>query len=405
MTSSKRPQERHPKGDQRGGQFAAATRPREIEASLSLEPAQGEPDERIDLPNPYRSENSLALVRHGNEWSLAPSLQTSPIGLEILLTGHPYPEIIYPDLTQTVLLGNVITEMLNKEYLKPEMLTTDFLESSQKPTATSLTETMPPDEALLAIWKDVTLSLECQRLSRQINGDMPLESPYVPAALLQANPSVGQNPIHTVLPTYLSSGAYHSVHHVCWKAVEDSDIKRTLSQRMREPSHDTLAVNPHFLSQLTDKCEKLRNDDPSAADDTIPPEILLARYHHLHGDHSQLKQWLERQSAHKQPIGDRIQLRWLLFMGLNDTSGATEDISALTFRRLVEQGHAPHDIACEMVFGKNPRERDMMPAKYPAIFTGKIKQWARNSPDLRAAILNAIHQPPPYQREDDVPSD
>ena len=404
MASPKRSQARHLKGDQRGGQFAPSARPRELDASLSLEPKQGEPDEQIDLPNPYRSENALALSRHGNEWSLDPSLQTSSIGLEILLAGHPYPEIIYPDLTQTVLLGNVIAEMLNKGYLNPEMLTTDFLESSQKATATSLTEAMPPDEALLAIWKDVTLSLECQRFSRQINGGVPLESPYLPAALLQANPSVGQNPILAVLPTYLSHGAHQCVHDVCWKAVEDSDIKRTLNQRMSESPYDTLVVNPHFLSQLSDKCERLRNADPSAKDDTIPPEILLARYHHLHGDRTKLRQWLDLQSAHKKPIGDRIQLRWLLFMALNDTSGATEGVSALVFRRLVEKGHAPHDIACEMVFGKNPRERDMVPSKYPDIFTVRIKQWARNSPDLRAAILNAIHKPPPYQRED-VPSD
>ena len=172
-----RKQPRVPAGQPGGGQFARVACAEEIPAPMNLLSEQiASPQDRLTVYGLYGS--SVELEKVHENWRYVPHVSTTKFGLKIL---HNQPEQDRLDLSCHIILGQAITNMINKKHVTPgeaelmlreiSWLADDEIPSQKNPDTDSLKKL-----AALRTY-GVSLSHELQQWLCYLQCNKPIPSP------------------------------------------------------------------------------------------------------------------------------------------------------------------------------------------------------------------------------------
>ena len=286
-------QQRQPKGSSRGGQFARSALPDQINGPLQHSSIDSYVTE-IEIPDPVTPQSgSLLLTKHKKRWRLAPTLNMTPIGLDLMAASPQY-ATIYQNTVIRMVTGGLIADLLNQRELTIHQVrdlasATGWIDRERP--AKRLTQTAEPPtpenifQDALILRRELELVDEAHKCAQGYTGTLTYLTPEIAAA----NPIPSDNPLANDSFNQHFNGDAGTTLWIEGICRSSSQYSESIPQRKRYLGRSV--ISPRFLSRVHDLCWP--NPTPAFAPAfRAGKEILVARFQALHRSSDALQNWL-----------------------------------------------------------------------------------------------------------------
>ena len=291
-------QQRQPKGSPGGGQFARSALPDQADSPLQRSSIDSYVTE-IEIPDPVTPQSgSLLLTKHKKRWRLAPTLNMTPIGLDLMAASPQY-ATIYQNTVIRMVTGGLIADLLNQRELTIHQVrdlasATGWLDRERP--AKRLTQTPEPPtpgnifQDALILRRELELVNEADKCARGHTGTLTYLTPEIAAA----NPTPSGNPLANDSFSQHFNGDAGATLWIEGLCRSFSQYAESIPQRKRYLGRSV--ISPRFLSRVYDLCKP--NPNPAFAPASrAGKEILVARFQALHRNPDALQDWLFADSS------------------------------------------------------------------------------------------------------------